>query len=55
MCRVMYSKIELLSDMRFESLVANRRIDARGLLNASKKLYSFQDEILALIENELNK
>ncbi len=50
-----YSKKELLSDIGFESLVANRVIDASDILFASKKLYSFQGEILILIENELEQ
>ena len=53
--RFEYSKHKLLSDIGFESLVSNRVIDARDILNSAKELYRFQAEILALIEKELKE
>ncbi len=50
-----YSKYKLLSDIGFESLVSNRIIDARDILDAARELYKFQDEILALIEIKLKE
>jgi hypothetical protein len=50
-----FSKDALLSDLGFESLLANRLINALDVLDAAKKLSTFQDEVLSLIESELNK
>jgi hypothetical protein len=48
-----FSKEDLLSDLGFESLLANRIIDAQDVLVSSEKMYRFQNEILELIEKEL--
>ena len=50
-----YSKNDLLADLGFESLVANRLVDAYDLLNFAKSIEEFQAKILELIESELKK
>lgn len=48
-----FSKQDLLSDLGFESLLANRILNARDILSNSERMYRFQKEILDLIEKEL--
>ena len=48
-----FSQEALLSDMEFETIVAERIIDASDSYDAAKDLYEFQSEILKLIKNEL--
>jgi len=48
-----FSQEALLSNLEFESIVAERVIDASDALNAANKLYNFQAEVLELIENEI--
>jgi hypothetical protein len=48
-----FSQESLLSNLEFESIVAERVIDASDALNAANKLYDFQAEVLELIENEI--
>ena len=50
-----FSQEALMSNLEFESIVAERVIDASDALNAAKKLYDFQAEVLELIENELKE
>ena len=50
-----YSKDNLLSDLGFESILANRIINARDLVDAAQELSAFQEEVLNLIEEELKK
>ena len=50
-----FSQEAILSDMAFETIVAERIIDASDSLESAEKLYSFQAEIILLIENELSK
>jgi hypothetical protein len=50
-----FSQEALLSDIAFESIVANRVIDAKDALNAANKLYDFQAEVLELIKTELKE
>jgi len=50
-----YSTNDLLSDLGFESLVANRLVDAADLLKFANDLYDFQTQILNLIETELEE
>jgi len=53
--KFVYSQEALLSDMTFESIVAERIIDASDSLEAAKELYDFQGEVIELIDNELKK
>ena len=48
-----FSQEALLSNLEFESIVAERVIDANDVLKAAKKLYDFQAEVLELIKTEL--
>ena len=48
-----YSKNDLLADIGFESLVANRLVDASDLLEFAIKLNDHQTKILLLIDSEL--
>ena len=48
-----FSQEALLSNLEFESIVAERVIDASDVLNMANKLYSFQADILELIKNEI--
>ncbi|MEN2281329.1 hypothetical protein AAGF08_04260 [Algoriphagus sp. SE2] len=50
-----YSKDDLLSDLGFESILSNRIINARDILDAAQELNIFQEEVLNLIETELTK
>jgi hypothetical protein len=50
-----FSQEALLSSLEFESIVAERVIDASDVLDAANKLYRFQAEVLELIENELKE
>ena len=50
-----FSPEALLSDLTFESIVAERVIDANDALEAAEKLYSFQAEALELILTELEQ
>ena len=48
-----FSQETLLSSLEFESIVAERVMDASAALNMANKLYNFQAEILELIKNEI--
>ena len=48
-----YSKKKLLSDIGFESLIANRLIDAQGIVTPAQSLSDQYLEILDLVESEL--
>lgn len=50
-----FSQEALLSNLEFESIVAERVIDANDVVDAANKLYDFQAEILELIESELKE
>jgi hypothetical protein len=50
-----FSQEDLLSDLAFESIVSERIIDASDSLEEAQKLYNFQAEVIALIENELKE
>ena len=50
-----FSPEAILSDMEFETIVAERIIDASDALGSAEKLFSYQAEVIALIENELKK
>lgn len=50
-----FSQVALLSDLEFESIVAERVIDASDVLKSANKLYDFQSDILKLIETELKE
>lgn len=50
-----FSQEALLSSLEFESIVAERVIDANDALVAVNKLYDFQTEVLDLIESELKE
>ena len=48
-----FPKEEILSDMAFETIVAERIIDCNAALKTAKQLFTFQEDILELIDNEL--
>ncbi|MBO3115438.1 hypothetical protein J4050_01685 [Winogradskyella sp. DF17] len=50
-----FSQEALLSDMAFETIVAERIIDASDSLEAAKDLFDFQLQILELFEKELKE
>lgn len=50
-----FSQETLLSSLEFESIVAERVMDASAALNMANKLYNFQADILELVNNEIQK
>ncbi|MDT0557843.1 DUF6090 family protein [Ichthyenterobacterium sp. W332] len=50
-----FSQEAILSDMVFETIVAERIIDASDSFEAAQKLYDYQAEVLELIKTELNQ
>jgi hypothetical protein len=50
-----FSQEALLSSLEFESIVAERVIDANDVLEAANELFNFQADILELIETELKE
>jgi hypothetical protein len=46
---------ELLSDMRFESMVGARMLDLQTVLNAGHRLFGQQQEVIEIIDTELKE